>query len=133
MLLTVRDETAAGSVTNELTLDVLSESITVRELIRSRVWQEVQDYNLRQRQPGDATFRGLVTPTDAERALNGVRLRTPREVDWKQQFDKACDAFTRNGFFILVDDRQAESLDEVITLRHDTKVSFVKLVPLVGG
>lgn len=136
MLLTVRDETAVGSVTNELTLDVLSESITVRELIRSRVYQEVQDYNLRQRQPGEATFRGLVTPTDAERALNGaggVRLRTPREIDWKQQFDKACDAFCRNGFFILIDDRQAESLDEVIMLRHDTKVSFVKLVPLVGG
>ena len=132
MTVCVRDETATGSVTNELTLDVLSESITVRELIRSRVYQEVQDYNLRQRQ-GDASFRGLVTPTDAERALNGVRLRTPREVDWKQQFDKACDAFDRNGFFVLVDDRQAESLDEPVTLRHDTRVSFVKLVPLVGG
>lgn len=134
MLLTIRDETAIGSVTNELTLDVLSESITVRELIRSRVYQEVQDYNLRQRQGNDATFRGLVTPTDAERALNGtVRLRKPREIDWKEQFDKAADAFTRNGFFILIDDRQAESLDETITLRHDTKLSFVKLVPLVGG
>lgn len=133
MLLTVRDETAVGLVTNELTLDVLSESITVRELIRSRVYQEVEDYNLRQRQGRDATFRGLVTPTDAERALNGVRLRTPREVDWKEQFSKACDAFTRNGFFILIDDRQAESLDETIILRHNTKVSFVKLVPLVGG
>ena len=134
MLLTIQDESATGSVTNELTLDVLSESITVRELIRSRVYQEVQDYNLRQRQPGGgATFRGLVTPTDAERSLNGVRLRTPREIDWKEQFDKACDAFTRNGFFILIDDRQADSLDETITLRHDTKVGFVKLVPLVGG
>ena len=132
MLLTVRDETAVGSVTNELTLDVLSESITVRELIRSRVYQEVQDYNLRQRQ-GDATYHGLVTPSDAERTLNGVRLRKPRQIDWKAQFDKACDAFTHNGFFILIDDRQAESLDETITLRHDTKVSFVKLVPLVGG
>jgi hypothetical protein len=132
MILCVHDETATGSVTNELTLDVLSESITVRELIRSRVYQEVQDYHLRQRQ-GDASFRGLVTPTDAERALNGVRLRMPREIDWKQQLEKACDAFTRNGFFILIDDRQAESLDETITLRHDTKVSFVKLVPLVGG
>ena len=132
MTLTVRDETVGGSVTNELTLDVLTEEITVRELIRSRVYQEVQDYNLRQRQ-GDTTFRGLVTPLDAERALNGVRLRRARDIDWKQQFDKACDAFTRNGFFILIDDRQAESLDETITLRHETKVSFVKLVPLVGG
>ena len=62
-----------------------------------------------------------------------MRLRKPREIDWKEQFKKACDAFTHNGFFILIDDRQAESLDEMIGLRHDTKVSFVKLVPLVGG
>jgi hypothetical protein len=132
MILTIRDETPSGSVTNELTLDVLDESITVGELIRGRVYQEVQDYNLRQRK-GDASFRGLVTPSDAERTLNGVRVRKGREIDWKQQFEKACDAFGRNGFFVLIDDRQAEALDEVITLRHDTKVSFVKLVPLVGG
>jgi hypothetical protein len=132
MVFTIRDETASGSVTNELTLDLLSETITVRELIRSRVYQEVQDYNLRQR-TGEAVFRGLVTPADAERALNGVRLRVPREIDWKEQFEKACDSFQRNGFFILIDDRQAEALDEEITLRHDTKVSFVKLVALVGG
>jgi hypothetical protein len=133
MTLTVRDETPTGSVTNQLTLDVLAETITVRELIRSRVYQEVQDYNLRQRQEASAAFRGLVTPTDAEQTLNGARLRKPRQIDWKQQFDKASDAFTRNGFFILIDDKQAESLDETITLRHDTRVSFVKLVPLVGG
>jgi hypothetical protein len=132
MTVTIRDETATGSVTNELTLDVLAETITVRELIRSRVYQEVQDYNLRQRQ-GNAGFRGLVTPTGAEQALNGVRLKKPRDIDWKAQFDKAADAFDRNGFFILIDDRQAESLDETITLRHDSKLSFVKLVPLVGG
>ena len=132
MLLTIRDETTSGSVTNELTLDVLDEMLTVRELIRGRVYQEVQDYNLRQRL-GAAEFRGLVTPTDAERTLNGVRVRSGREIDFKQQFEKACDAFEHNGFFILIDDRQAESLDQTITLRHDTKVSFVKLVMLVGG
>jgi len=131
--LTVRDETASGAVTHELMLEGLAESVTVRELIRSRVYQEVQDYNLRQRRQADAAFNGLVTPTDAERTLNGIRLRKPREIDWKQQFEKACEAFERNGFFILIDDRQAEHLDEQITLRHDTGVSFVKLVPLVGG
>ena len=132
MILTIRDESATGSVTNELTLDVLSETMTVRELIRSRVYQEVQDYNLRRR-TGSGEFRGLVTPTDAERTLNGVRLRKPREIDWKEQFEKACDAFGRNGFFVLIDDRQAESLDEEFTVGPKTTVSFVKLVPLVGG
>jgi len=132
MILTIRDETASGAVTNELTLDVLTEAITVRELIRSRVYQEVQDFNVRQRQ-GAVDFKGLLTPSDAEKTLNGVRLRTRREIDWKDQYEKACEAFERNGFFVLVDDRQAESLDEELMLRHDTAVSFVRLVPLVGG
>ena len=130
--LTVRDESLSGQPLHEWALEVLTERLSVRELIRSRVYQEVQDYNVRQR-TGAAEFRGLVTPSDAERTLNGVRLRKPREIDWKDQFAKACDAFERNGFFILIDDKQAESLDEQVTLRHDTAVSFVKLVPLVGG
>jgi hypothetical protein len=132
MLLTIHDESTSGKVINDLTLDVLDETISVRELIRSRVYQEVQDFNLRGDRAG-ADFRGLVTPEDAETTLNGVRLRKPREISWKVQFEKACESFERNGFFILVDDRQAETLDEMITLSQDTKVSFVKLTPLVGG
>jgi hypothetical protein len=143
--LTIRDETATGRTTGELTLDVLDETISVRELIRSRVYQEVQDHN--RRKDAAAPFNGLVTPRDEERMLNAVGrtaadakaspgAATPRhlrEIDWKKQFDVACDAFQRNGFFILVDDKQAESLDEQLALRHDTRVSFVKLTPLVGG
>jgi len=133
--LQIQDQTVTGQTTHRLTLDILTERITVRELIRSRVYQEVQDYNLRQRTDAATPYRGLVTPSDAERALNGggMKLRKPREIDWKDQFEKAQDAFERNGFFVLVDDKQAESLDERVTLRHDTRVSFVKLVPLVGG
>jgi hypothetical protein len=127
--ITVRDETAAGKTTNELTLDVLTEKITVRELIRSRVYQEVQDYNRK----GQEHFRGLVQPTGAEQTLNGYKMKTRREIDWKKQFDQACEGFERNGFFILVDDKQVEGLDEEIELRAGTRVSFVKLTPLVGG
>lgn len=132
MVLTIRDETASGSITNELTLEILTETVTVREIIRSRVYQEVQDFNLKQRL-GAADFRGLVTPSDAEKSLNGVRVKSGREIDWKDQFAKACDAFTRNGILILVDDRQMENLDDEVTLRHDTGVSFIKLTMLVGG
>jgi hypothetical protein len=127
--LTILDQTTTGQTTGETVLEFLTESITLRELIRSRVYQEVQDYNRKQPE----YFRGLVEPTDGERTLNGTRLRKGREVDWKQQFERACDAFDCNGFFVLVDDRQAESLDERITLRAGTRVNFVKLTPLVGG
>jgi len=78
-------------------------------------------------------FRGLVQPTNTERTLNGFKIPKDRDIDWEAQFARAIDAFGRNGFFIIVDDRQAETLDEPIVISPRTHVSFVKLTPLVGG
>ena len=127
--LTVRDESTDGGTLHEFALEVLTERLTVRELIRSRVYQEVQDYNRRQ----PKVFRGLVQPADAERALNGYELKKPRQIDWKLQYDKAVEAFAANRILVLVDDRQAGSLDEEIIVRPGTQVSFLKLTMLVGG
>jgi hypothetical protein len=127
--LIVRDETTGGKTTHELSLEFLTERIDVRELIRSRVYQEVQDYNRDQQ----GVFRGLVQPTDAEQALNGFRVRQGRQIDWKQQFEKATEAFDAGRILILVDNRQASSLDEEIVLCPTTDVAFLRLMPLVGG
>ena len=132
--LTVRDETASGDVYHELPLEFPSERLTVRELIRERVYQEVQDFN---RKAHEQIFRGLVQPTDTERVLNGkssaYRLKKHRDIDWKQQFEKATEAFNRNGFLVLVDNKEAENLDQEFTIGHGTEVSFVRLTMLVGG
>ena len=130
--LTIRDETAAGEPVHEFPLEFPSERITVRELIRERVYQEVTDYNFRSRREG-GVFRGLVQPTNTERTLNGFKVPKDRDIDWEAQCARAIDAFGQNGFFILVDDRQAEALDEAIVISPSTQVSFVKLTPLVGG
>ena len=130
--LIIRDESATGDTVHEFPLEFPNEQITVRDLIRERVYQEVTEYNFRTRLDG-GVFRGLVQPTDTERMLNGFRIPRNREIDWEAQFTQAIDAFGRNGFFILVDDHQAETLDETITIGSATNVSFVKLTPLVGG
>jgi len=127
--LTIHDETSSGQKTHSFTLECLTERMTVRELIRARIYQEVRDYNTREPE----YFRGLVEPTQAERTLNGYRLRERRKLDWQEQFQRATEAFERNGFFVLVGHRQAERLDEEFEVKVDTEVSFVKLVPLVGG
>jgi hypothetical protein len=127
--LTIHDESATGETLLELTLNVSAERITVRELISQRVRHEVEEYN--RRKPD--TFRGLVQPTDSERTLNGYRLKQPRAIDAGTQLAKAIGAFAGNQIIVLVDDRQVESLDEEITLRPDTRVSFLRLTPLVGG
>ena len=129
MNLTIHDETTSGDKPYTFTLECLTERLTVRELIRARIYQEVQDYS--QRQP--EYFRGLIQPTEAERVLNGYKLRAKRQINWQEQYERALEAFGRNGFFVLVGNRQAESLDEEFEVKVDTEVSFVRLVPLVGG
>lgn len=125
----ITDATPAGEKLRSYTLDSLTEQMTVREIIRARIWQEVADYN----QKCGEIFNGLVQPTDAERTLNGYRVKERRVVDWEQQFARACEAFERNGFFLLIGDHQAESLDESFGVPVDMEVQFVKLTPLVGG
>src|SRR5262245_35316285 len=93
---TVRDELTSGKTGNELTLEFLTERVTAREIIRSRVYQEVTEYNARQPE----YYRGLVQPTDAEVALNGYRLRQRRRLDWEQQYARALQAFQGNGFLL---------------------------------
>jgi hypothetical protein len=131
--ITVRDETTAGKATNELTLEVLTERVTVRELIRSRVYQEVQDYNAQQAAGTAGNFCGLVQPTDAEVSLNGYKLKKPRTIEWKPQFEKACEAFEGNRILLLVDNRQCTELEEEVALKARSVVTFMRLVPLVGG
>ena len=127
--LTISDQTTAGETTGTCVLDLLTERITVRELIRSRVYQEVQDYKGKQGQ----VFNGLVQPQEAEKTLNGWKLKKPRQLDWKRQFELAIEAFEASQIVILVNDRQAESLDEEIVVEPQTTVTFLRLVPLVGG
>jgi hypothetical protein len=127
--LTIHDEGTSGGRIRSFKLRLASERITVRELIERRVSQEVEEYNRAQPE----YFQGLVQPTDAERVLNGYRLRQKRMLDAAEQRAKAIEAFQRSGFFVLVDDRQLDGLEDEIAVRPDTEVRFVKLVPLVGG
>ena len=127
--LTIKDETTAGATSEALVLEFFTQKITVRELITERVKQEVTNYNNNKLN----IFRGLVQPSDTERALNGFKLPAKREINWEKQAKIAEDAFMGNGFLLLVNDKQLSELDDLIEIRPDTEVTFLKLIPLVGG
>jgi hypothetical protein len=78
-------------------------------------------------------FRGMVQPEESEKTLNGWKLKKPRQLDWKKQFTRAVEAFEVNQILILVNDRQAESLDEEFVVGSTTTVTFLRLTALVGG
>ena len=125
----VWDETIPGERAPADTVTVPQSRATPRDLIRSRVQQEVARHN----RSMPEVFRGLVQPEESEQILNGFRMRVQRPLDWEAQFNRACASFERNGFLLLVDGLQVTDLDEPIDLRSDSAIQFVKLVPLVGG
>ncbi|MFE6083438.1 hypothetical protein [Streptomyces virginiae] len=128
-MVTFVDETTAGGRSEGWGLDMVEERLTLRELIRRRIFQEVAEYHAERPE----VFHGLVRPEGAERALNGYALRTPRRIDPRKQAELALAAFERNGFLVLVGDRQILDLDEEMDLPFGVEVTFLKLVALVGG
>ncbi len=129
--ITIRDEATFGQVLNEFVLEITAETLTVQELIERRVQSEVAKYNTQLPE----YFSGLVRPKEAERTLNGYRyqLRKRKPIDWKQQAAVAVEMFQTNGFILIINDQQVDSLDSLVELTAKTTISFLKLTPLVGG
>ena len=127
VLFDILDETTAGDRRGAGTFACEASDTTLREIIRVRVKQEVDRFN----RSDSKVFEGLIQPEETERILNGTPR--PRHVDWEKQYAGAIAAFQANGFLVLVDDRQITELDETVHLEPRTKVTFLKLVPLIGG
>jgi len=127
LILPILDETTSGARQSAGAFQFDSPASTVREIIRLRVQQEVDRFN----NSDCEVFLGLMQPEENERILNGVRERP--FLDWQKQYAKAIASFNGNGFLIFIDDRQIADLDEAIHLTPETKVTFLKLVPLIGG
>ena len=125
--LSVRDENTSGESRSAGVFQFDNASLTLREIIRLRVHQEVARFNSADYE----MFQGLVQPEESERVLNGVRTRPV--LDAHKQLAKAIAAFKGNGFLVLLDDRQIMDLDEVLHLTAQSKITFLRLVPLVGG
>ncbi len=129
MKLVIKDETFSGDILNQIEIEIANELITVKDLIASRVKAEVNRYNQR----SSEYFTGLIQPSDTEKTLNGFKFKKKRNIDAEKQVYIALDSFQKNSYFVLIDNIQAESLDQEVLVKKDTSVSFLKLTPLVGG
>lgn len=128
--LNISDETSTGQLISTTTIQLVSEQTTAREIIIQRVRQEVKYFNHKNlAEP----FKGLIQPLQIEHDLNNYQGRQSHSIDVDEQINIAIKSFNENGFFMLVDGSQVATLDQAIGITDSTKVSFIKLVPLVGG
>ena len=126
---TITDERPAARQKNSFQMDFLEDRLTAREFLRRRIYEEVQIHNSADAAP----YNGLVTPTDLEQHLNRTVPKEIRKIDWETQYQKALEGFAGNAIIMLWNDRQIESLDEILELSEGSTATFLKLVPLVGG
>ena len=126
LLLTIHDETVGGKK-SQSTMDLASRQITVRDLIAERVRQRLAEE--------DSQGRQLVEPTALQKSLNAVpKNKASGEQAFAGRVANLCHAFEAGTLIVLVGENQLEDLDEELGFREgDDEVTFLKLVPLVGG
>lgn len=106
---------------------------SVRELIRARVELEVE------RQGDKVVARGPAeSAPGGDRGAYGfgsifLRVRGKQSGDLESLVEEAERGFALGRYFILLDDRQAESLDDEIDLDRTGEATFLLLTPLQGG
>lgn len=124
-------------------LNLLPQRLSVAELIQRSVEAQVHDL-LVQRQMNAQQVRYILdrqylTGSEiAAQAQQGV-VRYPAkpnhvpQIDVKAEVDKALRAFEAGSYIVLVNTHQVKNLKEEITFSQNTKVTFLRLMPLVGG
>lgn len=115
MNLAIQDE-RLGEIVPVGTARFGTASISIRELIRARVELEVERWR-------DPEARSSSPPLAAGKAGAEPAAR----------IQEAEDGFERGRYFILVDERQAESLDERVDLARTSGATFLMITPLQGG
>lgn len=118
-----------GGPADQPELSGLPDVITVEDLIRWRVREEVARHNAH----GTARFTRLIEPSGTESELNGRPESNRKHVNWESQADIAVRGFERNTFFVMVDGQQVCDLSDEIDVLKATEATFIRLVPLVGG
>lgn len=125
----VYDGNLAGHRRNEQRLEFVSGSITVRELIKARIHAEVARYNEKRAE----YFTGLIQPTAAVMSLNGYRMQERRPVDPDAQCQAAIRAFEAKEIFVLLRKTLLGTLDDVVELKDDPQVTFIRMAQVVAG
>ena len=112
-------------------------ALTLRDLIALVVASEIEAFRERQ---AERRFARLLTKAQIERdAAQGVvaAARPPEaqdpEIDIQQAISTALTAFEDGLYYVFLDDAQVETLHQPLRLGADSRLTFLRLVPLAGG
>lgn len=102
-------------------------TLTVRELIAQKVAQEVAEVAAQQR-PG---LSGEYLDPEALIRAPSLDALTPGTV--AEEIGRAQQAFAERAYMIVIDEQPIWDPEAVVTLAPQSRVEFIKILPLVGG
>ncbi len=103
------------------------QTLTVHDLIARKVAQEVAEIEARQR-PG--LSGEYLTPEELIQAVTRESLR-PGAVE--DEVARAQQAFRARAYMIVIDEQRINNPEAVIHVQPETRIEFIKILPLVGG
>ena len=137
--LLVKEEVFGSGTTNELPVTFSSDRLTLGDLIQTKVAAKVKKINEEMKE-NSIHHRFL---SKKEKILNQPTLQSLTEkerqrvenlrLDPEKEGYEALAAFQNNAFFVIIDGRQREELEEEVLLTPNSEVQFIRLMPLVGG
>ena len=116
-----------GQRTVQTRLTLPTATLTVRQLIACKVRQEVADYAAHQRPglSGEYLSAEALLRAEAPEALVPGAAHT--------EIARAQRAFAARDYMIVIDNHRLVDAEEMVTLHPQTRVEFIKILPLVGG
>jgi hypothetical protein len=116
-------------------LDNTGGRMALRDLIARVVREEVGAFQTRQAEA--RLFRALTAQDIARGLMKGKVDMGGRDavqaVNVEEAIGTALQAFEDGLYYVFVDDEQQTDLEQEVTLRSESRVTFLRLVALAGG
>lgn len=146
-----RETTPGNDAPLSYPLEILEEEITTRELIRRSVREHLRKLEaegfFKPEKQGETNFKLFLTQEEIDQLADKGKISVGGSIEEpepqqtnpndprfiKKAEDKAIAAFNKGTLSILVRGRPVTDIGQFLSFEDQTKVTFLRLVPLVGG
>jgi hypothetical protein len=114
---------------------IAGNSLLLKDLLTQIVLEEVEAFRTRQE---SRKLTHVLSQSAIEKGVTQGKIdmggkETIQDIDVERALESALQSFEDGFYFVFIDDVQYESLEQIIKLKPDSQLLFLRLVPLVGG
>lgn len=110
-------------------------SLTLQDLLTEVVERQVEQFNTRQQ---DQQLLQVLTPAAYSKGIEQGKIISGGQehqqvADVQEAIEVAIQAFKDGLYYVFLEEEQLEDLNQPLQIAENTRILFVRLVPLIGG